>query len=264
MFTENAGQAWRERFDENAPEGAWPLAPLLRRRSIRAFEDRPVSEDLIRGLIGCAQSAATSSNLQMWSVVSVQDPDRRQALNELCSSQSQIATAPWFFAFFADAHRIRRASELAGDDPTALDTTEMMMVAMIDAALAAERMSCAADLVGLGSCYIGALRNHADKVNKLLGLPSETVGVFGLCVGWPEEGAKIKPRLRASEVWSREQYQEPDFTEYAQRMQAFYEQEGMNPGVTWMQRTARRCQDASIGGRIALRGFLDRQGLGRR
>jgi nitroreductase len=202
--------SWQLRFSSPPPEADVRLAHYLSHRSVRRFSDRPISEADIQGLVAAGQSAATSSNLQSWSLVSVQNSVTRQKLADLCGGQKQIVTAPWFFAFIADLNRIEQYSVAAGVSPDALDTIEMYTVAVIDAALAAERMVCAAEAIGLGICYIGALRNHPYEVMEQLRLPLRTAPVFGLCLGYPAESANatIKPRLNQDQMWFRETYPE--------------------------------------------------------
>ncbi len=266
MFGENFGEAWRLRYGSESPvPGGVPdqLARFLTHRSVRAYADREISRDIVAGLVAAAQSAATSSNLQMWSVVSVQDSDRRNEIARLCADQKQIHEAPWFFAFCVDLERVARASEAVGENPTALDAAEFYTMGVVDAALAAERMVCAAESLGIASCYIGALRNDVYAVKKLLGLPKRAIGVFGLCLGYPAEsaGAEIKPRLSQESVWFEEVYdEERGLGDYDERMVEFYESQGMNPGVNWSQRSGRRVSGA-LGGREAIRGFLAEQGL---
>ncbi len=58
------------------------------------------------------------------------------------------------------------------DKPTdGLDYLEMLMVGVVDAALAAQNATVALESLGLGSVYIGALRNDPEAVAELLGLP---------------------------------------------------------------------------------------------
>ncbi|MGE0002354.1 MAG: NADPH-dependent oxidoreductase [Fimbriimonadaceae bacterium] len=263
MFEEAPSTAWRLRFGEDAPAEADRLGRFFSHRSVRRFQPDPVPETLVRSLIGAAQSAATSSNLQLWSVVTVQQPDRRAEMVELCAGQRQVAEAAWFFAFVADHHRLRHALEGTSDEPDALGTTEMFTVSAIDAALAAERMVCAAEAVGLGICYIGAMRNDPVGVAKLLELPHGTIGLFGLCVGWPDESkpAEIKPRLLPEAVWHREMYGKSDVTEYDERMAAFYETQGMDASMSWSRRSGRRTQHRGVGIRHAWGDALRRRGF---
>lgn len=140
-------------------------------------------------------------------------------------------------------------------------------MALVDAALAAERMVCAAESMGLAICYIGALRNDPEGVRRLLELPEGTFGIFGLCLGWPAEdaGAEIKPRLSPDAVWHREIYRrEVPIAEYDERMRAFYERERMRRDVTWSMRSGRRVDEHHLTGREVLKEWLSAQGFCRR
>ena len=66
----------------------------------------------------------------------------------------------------------------------------------------------AAQSLGLGSVFVGAIRNHPEQVAAELGLPPHAVATFGLAVGIPDptEHASVKPRLPQSAVLHREQY----------------------------------------------------------
>ena len=59
------------------------------------------------------------------------------------------------------------------------------MVSVIDAALAAQNMSIAAESMGLGICYIGGIRNNLNEVSELLETPEYVLPLFGLVVGQP-------------------------------------------------------------------------------
>lgn len=215
-------------------------------------------------LMGAAQSAATSSTLQLWSVISIQDRALREAITEVADNQHQVGEAPWFFAWVADLHRIEEIAKGAGEGADFVDFTEYEIMAAIDVSLAAERFVCAAESMGLGICYIGAMRNDPYRVRELLGLPPRTFCPFGLCLGWPREDstAEIKPRLATETVWHRERYTETSVDEFDARMRAFYESQRMKGDVTWSMRSARRL--SKLTGREVLRPFLDEQGFGRR
>ncbi|WP_244160268.1 nitroreductase family protein [Pseudomonas graminis] len=61
---------------------------LLDHRSVRAFSTEPLPDGLVETLVAAAQSAATSSNLQVWSVVAVRDTDRKARLSALAGNQA--------------------------------------------------------------------------------------------------------------------------------------------------------------------------------
>jgi nitroreductase len=272
MFEETPENAWSIRYGTPAPP--IPLGfvhKLLNHRSVRRFKTDPIPESTIEWLMAAAQSASTSSTLQLWSAVSVQEPDRREAIAKLCADQDQVRNASWFFAFFADHYRLRQAAKGVGEDAAGLDYEEFYGMALIDAALAAERMVCAAETMDIGVCYIGALRNHPEQMAELLGAPVGTYGLFGLCLGWPEEPmtAEIKPRLPQSAVWHRERYKldlTPEIALYDERMRAFYESQQMKGEVTWSMRSGRRVDgsERSLTGRGVLRAWKEKMGFAKR
>ncbi len=267
MFGESLAEAWSKRFGEEHQGGAEAISQFLTHRSIREYSGSEISRDTIELLIGAAESASSSSNLQLWSVVSVQKPERREEMAKLCGDQDHVRKAPWFLCFLADHYRLRKAAESKGEQAAGLDYAEFALMAAIDASLAAERLVCAAESMGIGVCYIGALRNNPPGVHKLLNLPHGTFGLFGLCLGYPAEDchAEIKPRMLPGSVWFDETYNlEANCDEYDQRMRPFYESQGMKGSVTWSMRSARRVDGSHMTGREVLKEFLESQGFYRR
>lgn len=267
MFDESFSEAWKLRFGSDLPFDLPEIGSFLRHRSVREYSAKPISEETVRGLIGAAQSSANSSNLQLWSVVSVQDDYLRQAVAEAAGDQEHVKKAPWFFVFLADVYRLRKVAAAVGEQAAGLDYAEFTLMATIDAAIAGERMVCAAESLGLGICYIGAVRNDPPRIQQLLNLPEGVAALFGLCLGRPREGleAAIKPRLAPDNVWFREQYdQRVDVSEYDERMTPFYIHQGMKGEVTWSMRSARRVDGNHMTGREVLKAYLEKQGLYRR
>lgn len=215
-------------------------------------------------IVAAGQSAATSSNVQAYSLVSVQDPSLRAEVNHVAHDQKQITDASWFFVVVADLHRAQTFGEVHGMPTEALDSMEIGLVACLDAALFAERMVCAAESVGVGTCYIGAVRNDVGRVAELLNLPRHCMPLFGLCFGYPATLDPLKPRLPQDAVWHRERYQANDAWQDLDERMAPHYAHTRNPDSTWSMRVARRCQEAYLEGRLALKGFAERQGLFRR
>lgn len=270
MFNEPFAALWRARYGDAVPPLEIPaLTPFLRHRSVRDFAPEPLPEDTVRVLFAAAQAAATSANLQLWSAVSVQEPARRESIAKLCGDQKQIRDCAWFFAFVVDHFRIEKVARAAGEDPAGLDFAEFFAMGCVDAALAAERMTCAAELVGLGCCYIGALRNDVEGVKRLLEIPGRCFPLFGLCLGKvaATSKAEAKPRLAQPAIWFRERYDaSPDTAEYDLRMAGFYASQGQKADVTWAQRSGKRVDGSAkaMTGREVLKGWMEREGFSRR
>jgi nitroreductase len=255
-------------FDE--PSAAATLERLLSHRSVRRYLQKGLEPGTLELLIAAAQSAASSSNLQLWSVVNVENPESRQALSKLAGEQAHVRKAPLFLVWVADLHRARelaRARGLAGDG---LNYLESFLVASVDAALAAQNAVVAAEAMGLGTVYIGALRNHPERVAEILGLPKYAFAVFGLCVGWPDpaDTGAIKPRLPQTVVLHHDLYgftqpQRESVAGYDRLMQDFYASQQLPvPEGGWSWHSARRfATAAALNGRHLLREALGRLGF---
>jgi len=203
------------------------MRTILGHASCRAYTDQPVPEALLDALISAAQSAPSSCNLQCWSVVSVREPKLKGALSNLSGHQAHIESAPLFLCFLADLARIEQVALNAGQKAESLDYLEMFLVGVIDAALAAQNLVTAAESCGLGTCYIGGLRNDIAAVAETLDLPPRVAPVFGITLGYPDQlrAGQVKPRLPQSLAHFRDRYTLPDVSEgvraYEERMASF-------------------------------------------
>ena len=260
-----------DRYREAAPAlAAWSPAIdlMLQHRSVRAYTDRALPSGTLEALIAAGQSAATSRNLQTWSVVAVEDQGRRDRLSVFANNQAHIRQAPLFLVWLADLSRAKRLSEAAAQTFEALPYLETFLVAVIDAALAAQNATVAAESLGLGTVYIGAIRNQPQAVAAELGLPPGTMAVFGLCVGYPDPAAPtaaVKPRLPQSAVLHREQYgiaaEREAISEYDETLRAFQAEQAMSL-QGWSDLVANRLGPIkSMSGRDRLRESINALGF---
>lgn len=247
------------------------LTTILSHKSVRHFvPGQALPDNTLDVLVAAAQSAPTSSNLQAWSVVAVQDSDRKARLAALSGNRAFVREAPLVLVFTADLHRAEVASaavstEAAPSKGEALQYTELFLVAALDAAFAAQNVFVAAEALGLGGCYVGAARNHPRDVAALLDLPSRVVGLFALAIGVPDHSvsavtAPVKPRLPAAEVLHHETWddsrQQQNFADYDTALAAFNDAQRLDQPV-WTKRAAARVATvASLHGRHELKEIL--------
>lgn len=248
----------------------WPsqLNTLLAHRSVRAYQSHPLPQGTLELLVAAAQSAASSSNLQTWSVVAVEDPDRKARLADIAGGQDHIRQAPLLLVWLVDLARLAHVAVQQRLPHAGLDYLEMFLMAAVDASLAAQNAVVAAESLGLSTVYIGALRNNPVAVAAELGLPPRTFGVFGLCVGYAdgETLPAIKPRLPQAAVLHHEQYdllgQAEAISAYNTTMAEFYAQQGMAIDGSWTQHSIHRVADAeALRNRAHLHNILPQLGF---
>lgn len=241
---------------------------LLRHRSVRAYRPDPLPEGTVETLVAAAQSAASSSNLQAWSVVAVEDPARRARLAALAGNQRHIIEAPLLLVWLIDFDRLTQLGAAVGSAPEALDYTESLILGAVDASLAAQNAVVALEALGLGSVYIGGLRNQPEAVADELRLPPRLFPIFGLVVGHPDpdRAAAVKPRLPQSAVVFRECYrwtqdQADAAGTYNRQLRRFQRGQAL-PEVDWTALALRRTAGPqALAGRDTLRQTLGRLGF---
>ncbi len=240
---------------------------LLSHRSVRAYSNQSLPADILQTVMAAAQSAPSSSNLQAWSVVAVRDAARKERLAACAGNQKHVAAAPLLLMFIADLSRLRRVSGVAGMEAAGLDYFEAFLVAVADAAFAAQNAVVALESLGLGCCYIGGMRNQPENVAKELALPPEAFAVFGLTVGYPDPTVKtdIKPRLPQRVIMHLERY-EPEsgeaLADYDATMNAFQRQQQLSE-LDWTAQASRRVRGPeALSGRERLVSALQTLGFG--
>lgn len=155
------------------------------RKSVRAFEKKPVEEEKLNSVLEAARLAPSASNRQEWRFVVVRDDGVRAKLAKAANSQAFVGEAPVVVACCAetDAHVMSCGQPCYP----------------IDVAIAIDHMTLAAVELGLGTCWIGAFKEA--EVKKILGIPEEVRVVELMPLGYPADPApKEKKRLALDEV----------------------------------------------------------------
>ena len=156
---------------------------ILARRSIRAYQDRPVERAVLVRLLEAAMAAPTACNAQPWEFIVVDTP----------AGMDEIRAIMPFGKYNAPA-----AIVVCGSQDKALnDCAERYWVQDCSAAL--ENILVAAAGMGLGTVWLGCYPNpeRYPLVRALLKMP-ETVTPLGVVyVGYP--GEEKEPRTQYEE-----------------------------------------------------------------
>jgi FMN reductase (NADPH) len=239
---------------------------ILNHRSIRKFEDRPLTKGQIETLVECAQAASTSSFIQAYSIIGVSNHETKRRLAEIAGNQSYVETNGHLFVFCADLYRHNVIAEMESQDLTkSLQSTEKFMVSLIDASLAAQNAVLAAESMGLGACYIGGIRNNLDAVCHLLHTPERVIPLFGIVVGYPLQHPDKKPRLPLHHVYHEESYQEEavayeqQLKEYNETISDYYNERTVGKRKdTWTEQMANMLSHPT---RMYMKEFVEKKGF---
>ena len=244
------------------------LETLLNHYSVRSYCSKALPKNTVELLVAAAQSASTSSNLQTWSLVSIENLDRKNRLASLAGNQEYIRSCPLFLVWLADLSRLELLGKKRNLPYEGLQYLELLTVGMIDAALAAQNAAIAAESLGLNIVYIGGIRNNPEAVAAELALPPRIFPVFGMCVGYADKNKElsIKPRLPQAAVLHHEQYDQNASSKatdmYCKTMNQFYLQQNMKTNGDWGQHSLHRIRGPeSLSGRDKMMASLKNLGF---
>lgn len=231
-------------------------------RSIRKFKPIPLEDATVRAIVVAAQMASTSNFSQSYTVIAVTDEAKRREMARLADDQEFVASAGAFLVWCADLHRHQVACNTHGHLIRG-DSLEAFLLATVDTALAAQTAMLAAESMGLGGVYIGAIRQSLEEVSALLELPELVYPVFGMCLGYPDEDPIPRPRLPVETVLHIDRYRteglEETLRDYDQVTAEYYaRRSGGRLRDTWTARMARLFGTVR---RQGLRPFLESKGF---
>lgn len=225
----------RESEEKETGESEIVIKQLMERKSVRAFEKRPISEEKKRMILQAAMEAPTAGNQQLYTILDITDQHIKEQLAESCDHQPFIAEAPMVLVFCADCLKWLDAYREAGcpaREPGAGD----LMLAVTDTAIAAQNAVTAAWSMGIGSCYIGDIMEQCEVQRKILNLPEYVFPAVMAVFGYPAEKQKErkKPkRFDMEDIVCENTYQKKD-GEALRKM--FRERKGEQTYEDWMHK----------------------------
>jgi nitroreductase len=168
---------------------------IQERKSIRAYQDKPIPRELIERILESGRLAPSAQNIEPWHFIAVTNTEKRKALSRGVYAKF-VASAPLVIV-------------VCGDKKASSDWYA------VDASLALENMILEAVGEGLGTCCVGSF-NEAE-VKALLRVPANFEVLMLLTVGYPKEKLDLSSKLLRlvrtrkvlSEVASEEEFGKP-------------------------------------------------------
>ena len=181
------------------------METLNKRRSIRKYSGREVSDELLDRLLLEAERTPTMGNLQLYSVVVTRSEEMKRRLAPAHFNQPMVMRAPVVLTFCADFRRTSLWAENRKAKP-GYDNFLSFMNAATDALLYCQTFTNLAEEAGLGTCFLGTTVYMPQEIIKVLQLPRLVMPVATLTVGWPDESPSQSDRLPLEGVVHKEAY----------------------------------------------------------
>ncbi|MHA1522360.1 MAG: nitroreductase family protein [Promethearchaeota archaeon] len=149
---------------------------LRTRRSIRKFQDIPISKDIITQILEIGHLSPSGRNLQPWRVIIAKSAEIRQELAQFSKYSKIISDAGCVFAIYLDHTQ---------------DYSRMKNLQSIGAFF--QSLLLAIHAVGLGGVWIGEILNRTDDVNATLHITNPKMELMGIIAfGTPDQKVSLK------------------------------------------------------------------------
>ena len=158
------------------------------RRSIRAFQSRPVEEEKLKKILTAANLAPSAGNLQAYEIYVIKDQKIKRELARAALDQDFIAEAPVVLVFCANPLRSSVRYGKRGEG----------LYCVQDATIATTFAMLMATNLGLGNVWVGAFDD--EWVAKILGLPRFLRPIAILPIGYPAERPEFSGRRRLEDL----------------------------------------------------------------
>ncbi|HEY5498847.1 MAG TPA: nitroreductase family protein [Bacteroidales bacterium] len=179
------------------------------RRTVRAYSDQPLEDNLLNELLQTACRASNTGNMQAYSVVVTRDPERKRLLAPLHFNQQQVIQAPVVLTFCADFNRFSKWCEQRNAKP-GYANIQALIYSAIDTVILAQAFCDAAEAKGLGICYLGTTTYNAEQISEALHLPKLVLPITTISVGYPQavDSSPLGDRLPLDGILHQEVYKD--------------------------------------------------------
>lgn len=165
------------------------------RKSVRAYDTRPIPDDVLMRVLEAGRVAPSASNAQPWHFIVVKSPEKREILSKRMFTSFLVGSP---VVLVGCGERERRFH-------------------VVDVSIAMQQIVLAATAEGLGTCWVG---DFDDKVvRNLLKIPERYDIVCLLAMGYPSEKLDLTATLMRTR--SRKKIEEiVSFEEFGRRLDA--------------------------------------------
>ncbi len=179
---------------------------LFNRASCRSFEKKPIEDDVLNEVIDAGLHAATGGNLQPFSIIKIASETNKNWLVDECKMQNLVRNAAVNLLFLIDWKRTEKWAKALNAPYVAIDSYRHFWIAFQDTVICAQNICTAADAMGLGSVYIGAVESCFMELKEKFEIPNGVFPVVLLSMGYPKKYPAPAPKLGIETVVHEEKY----------------------------------------------------------
>jgi len=160
---------------------------IFKRRSIRKFLKKNVSDKAVEDILEAAMAAPSACETDPWDFIVARDQTTRDAMAAALPYGKMLASAPVGLLVCGDIERAH-SGELS--------------YMIQDCSAAIENLILAATKLGLGACWLG-VHPRPDRIasmRKLFKLPENVIPLAAIALGHPDERKLPRTRFNAARV----------------------------------------------------------------
>lgn len=158
---------------------------IFKRRSIRKYLDKPVSDNYVKDILKAAMAAPSAGNEQPWEFIVVNDRNILNRIAEIHPYAKMLLQAPIAIVVCGDMNKEKYQGFWVQDCSAA---TQNMLLEATDK--------------GLGTVWIGVYPNQ-DRINDLVSLfnlPANVIPLGMVAVGYPAEDMQEVDRFDENKI----------------------------------------------------------------
>jgi len=147
------------------------LEVIKLRRSIRVYENKPISKDVLERVIDVARFSPTARNVQPWEFIVVTKKETLAKISQLTDNGKFIKDASVCIFIFCAATKYY----------------------LEDGCSATVNILNAATALGIGSCWVaGDKKDYTEEMRKILSVPVDFKLVSLIALGYPQDKNSFK------------------------------------------------------------------------
>lgn len=169
---------------------------IKKRRSVRKYLKREVSDELLEKIIEAARYAPSTGNYQPWEFIIVKSEETKKDLAEASYNQKWMLEAPVFIIVCIN---MRLAGAVYGE-------RGLKLYGIQSVAAATENMLLMAESLNLATCWVGAFSEL--MISRILEFPDYIRPCAIITLGYPAEEPQIPHRQSIGEFIHIEKFGE--------------------------------------------------------